>query len=84
MRPVESDRVEPVLDSVITCPQCGCARLETMPADACLWSYECTHCRATLHPKAGDCCVFCSYGSVPCLPIQVQGRSNGDCCHRSD
>ena len=24
----------------------------------------------------GDCCVFCSYGSVPCPPIQ----QNGKCC----
>jgi hypothetical protein len=23
-----------------------------------------------LKPKQGDCCVFCSYGSVPCPPIQ--------------
>jgi hypothetical protein len=25
-----------------------------------------------LRPKAGDCCVFCSYGSVPCPPIQAE------------
>ena len=24
-----------------------------------------------LRPKAGDCCVFCSYGSIPCPPIQA-------------
>jgi len=24
---------------------------------------------AALRPKAGDCCVFCSYGLVPCPPI---------------
>ncbi|MFZ0027756.1 MAG: GDCCVxC domain-containing (seleno)protein, partial [Pseudolabrys sp.] len=24
-------------------------------------------------PKDGDCCVFCSYGSVPCPPIQEKG-----------
>jgi hypothetical protein len=29
-----------------------------------------------LSPKAGDCCVFCSYGSVPCPPVQ-QGMA---CC----
>lgn len=64
---------EPVLDSVITCPQCGYAKHEVMPTDACLWSYECTRCHALMHPSPGDCCVFCSYGSVPCPPIQVQG-----------
>jgi len=25
--------------------------------------YECTGCGIKLKPKAGDCCVFCSYGS---------------------
>ena len=28
------------------------------------------------HVKPGDCCVFCSYGSVPCPPIQA---GNDDC-----
>lgn len=32
-------------------------------------------CGARLKPKPGDCCVFCSYGSVPCLPIQ-RARAN--------
>jgi hypothetical protein len=27
-------------------------------------------------PKPGDCCVFCSYGSVPCPPMQ-EGKSCG-------
>ena len=68
----------PVLESTLTCPHCGHARREAMPTDACLWSYECKDCGAVLHPKPGDCCVFCSYGSVPCPPVQAQGR--GGCC----
>ena len=71
---------EPVLESVLTCPMCGHSNLETMPTDACRWFYTCLHCQATLHPKAGDCCVFCSYGSVPCPPIQAHGKSGGPCC----
>lgn len=59
-----------VLECTITCPQCGTARVETMPTDACQFYYECTQCKALLRPKAGDCCVFCSYGSVSCPPIQ--------------
>jgi hypothetical protein len=35
-----------------------------------------TPCSTLLKPKAGDCCVFCSYGSVACPPIQEQH----DCC----
>ncbi len=53
------------LKSVITCPQCGHAREETMPGSACLYFYKCTRCGTVLRPKAGDCCVFCSYGSLP-------------------
>ena len=66
----------PVLESVLTCPECGFAKPETMPTDACQFYYECTSCGALLKPNAGDCCVFCSFGSVKCPPIQAQ-RS---CC----
>jgi len=41
-----------------------------MPTDACQFFYECASCKAILRPKAGDCCVFCSYGSVRCPPKQ--------------
>ncbi|MEX3008578.1 GDCCVxC domain-containing (seleno)protein [Hoeflea sp. TYP-13] len=64
------------LQSDITCPQCGHVASETMPTDACQWFYDCKGCGTLLKPKKGDCCVFCSYGTVPCPPIQ-QG---GDCC----
>jgi hypothetical protein len=63
----------PILASVITCPHCGFAAAEMMPTDACLVFYECTSCRTLLRPKTGDCCVFCSYGSVRCPPIQMTG-----------
>lgn len=61
----------PVLDSEITCPKCGARRKETMPADACQFFYECSGCGALLRPKPGDCCVFCSYGTVKCPPMQA-------------
>jgi hypothetical protein len=56
--------------SDLTCPRCGFVATETMPTDACLYFYECTSCKLLLRPKAGDCCVFCSYGSVKCPSIQ--------------
>jgi hypothetical protein len=62
----------PVLESVLTCPQCGHAKAEVMPTDACQFFYECEQCKAVLRPLAGDCCVFCSYGSVKCPPVQAQ------------
>ncbi|NQD95408.1 hypothetical protein HP532_22385 [Pseudomonas sp. CrR25] len=60
------------LESVLTCPHCGFAKLETMPTDACQFYYECQSCKTLLRPQAGHCCVFCSFGSVPCPPIQQQ------------
>jgi hypothetical protein len=57
--------------SVITCPACGVAREEPMPADACQFLYECTSCHTVLRPKDGDCCVFCSYGSRRCPSKQT-------------
>jgi hypothetical protein len=65
--------------SLLTCPVCGFAKEEEMPADACQWFYECANCRTLLKPKAGDCCVYCSYGTVPCPPIQL-GGGKGGCC----
>lgn len=53
-----------------------------MPTDACQWFYDCKGCGTVLRPKPGDCCVFCSYGDVPCPPIQdarAEGRSTS-CC----
>ena len=71
-----------VLASVIACPHCGHAKAETMPVDACQWFYECERCRVLLRPRPGDCCVFCSFGSVPCPPVQQAGSGKGPCCAR--
>lgn len=62
-----------ILTSLLTCPHCGFAKQERMPTDACRFFYECTNCKALLRPKPGDCCVFCSYGSVKCPPKQRGG-----------
>jgi hypothetical protein len=68
-----------IRDSLIKCPHCGFSKLEVMPIDSCCWFYECDHCRQLLTPRAGDCCVFCSYGSVECPPKQL-GTSTCDGC----
>lgn len=62
------------LESILTCPVCGHQKKETMPTDACMYFYECELCKTLLKPEKGDCCVFCSYGSVKCPPIQ-QGNT---------
>lgn len=70
------------LKSTLTCPQCGHRETENMPTDACQFFYDCKGCDAVLRPHAGDCCVFCSFGTIPCPPIQ-EARANGGaavCC----
>lgn len=61
--------------TVLTCPHCGHAAEEAMPTDACRVVWICPQCRSTLRPLSGDCCVYCSYATVPCPPIQA-----GDGC----
>ena len=70
------------LESTIVFPHCGHRATETMPENACQFFYECKGCGALLRPQPGDCCVFCSYGSVPCPPVQQAREGNGGpaCC----
>ena len=58
------------LRSTITCPNCGHRKEETMPIDAYQYNYKCESCHRKIKPKEGDCCVFCSYGTVKCPAIQ--------------
>ena len=73
----------PLLKCELTCPFRGARYAESMPLDACIYFFECTACGAMLKPKPGDCCVFCSYGSVPCPPVQLARAEAGvtqGCC----
>jgi len=62
------------LQSTITCPKCNHQTTEQMPTDYCQYFWDCPQCKNKLKPKEGDCCVYCSYGTVKCPPIQ-----KGDC-----
>ena len=68
--------MEFLLTSEITCPNCDHRRIEEMPTDACQFFYACANCEIVLKPKKGDYCVYCSYGTVPCPPVQENNR----CC----
>ncbi|MDE8344324.1 MAG: GDCCVxC domain-containing (seleno)protein [Acidocella sp.] len=68
-----------ILESTLACPHCGFKATETMPTDACQYFYECKGCGVLLRPNPGHCCVFCSFGTVPCPPIQAGGGEDG-CC----
>lgn len=69
----------PILESTITCPHCGYQQEEIMPTNACQWFYDCASCKTVLRPKPGDCCVYCSYGSVACPPVQASPGGSA-CC----
>ena len=75
---MSTPEINVVLESILKCPACGFEKAEQMPTDACQFYYECSHCKALLRPKPGDCCVFCSYGTMACPPIQL-GRAAGQC-----
>lgn len=48
---------------------------EVMPTDSCPFFYECERRKTVLQPKPGDCCVFGSYRSVQCPPVQMSKGS---------
>lgn len=61
--------------STITCPNCGFYKQEEMPIDNCQYYYECESCKTLLKQINDDCCVYCSFGSVKCPPMQSES-----CC----
>lgn len=50
-----------------------------MPTNACVFFQSYSACAMTLRPIAGDCCVSCSYGGVPCPPVQQAGGKGRRC-----
>jgi len=56
--------------STVKCPSCGFERQETMLEGSTVHFYLCHNCDILLKTKEDECCIFCSYGSVPCPPNQ--------------
>jgi hypothetical protein len=61
--------------TTVTCPSCGFRKEETMAEGENVHFYTCTHCNKVLKPIFGDCCVFCSYGTVMCPSEQKRALS---------
>jgi hypothetical protein len=59
-----------VTAATLTCPSCGFAEEMAMPRNACVVIHRCRGCDATLLPRPGDCCVYCSYSDEVCPPKQ--------------
>ena len=73
IKKIRVSNMEIITKSIITCPNCGYAKEEEMPEDSCQFFYECENCKTILKPHKGDCCVFCSFGTVKCPSIQEGG-----------
>ena len=65
-----------IFESTLTCPECGHSKTETMATDSCQFYYECESCHVLLKPNQGDCCVYCSFGTFKCPPMQQGGDSD--------
>lgn len=50
----------------LTCPYCGAKQQAEIPEGKCVPFYVCNACGKTAQAKAGDCCIFCSYGDRKC------------------
>jgi hypothetical protein len=61
-------------DCVVTCPVCKTRVQETMTSETPKLIYHCPVCLTWLTPEKGDHCIYDSYGSVNCPPIQVKKR----------
>lgn len=72
----EAQSVKIITQSTLTCPHCNKTTEMEMPTDACQYFFDCPECKSVIKPLKGDCCVYCSYGTEPCPPIQ-EGKA---CC----
>ena len=66
------------LRSSLHCPYCGKEEELTMPENACVIMRPCSGCGRMMRAQPGDCCVFCSYGSLPCPPVQQHRRCGNE------
>jgi hypothetical protein len=69
-----------LITSVIACPFCGISTLEEMPTETAQRTYPCHSCSALLKVVEDECCVFCSFGDIPCPRAQEDWeQGDGDC-----
>ena len=65
------------LKTVITCKNCGTSEEVMMHAKLPEQKFICKRCTAELSARADECCVYCSYGSVKCPPVQEIAKRLG-------
>lgn len=68
------DASKVMLDAVLRCPFCLGEELLRMPENFCEILRPCRFCRRIIRPRPGDCCVYCSFATVPCPPHQQESQ----------
>jgi hypothetical protein len=58
--------------SVLQCTGCGFTQEFEMPQYASRKHFYCPDCRKAHQSRKEECCIYCSYGSVPCPQQQVR------------
>lgn len=61
----------------ITCRNCGATEDITMHSSLPERSFTCKKCTTVLLAHSDECCVYCSYGSVQCPPVQEIAKRLG-------
>ena len=61
---------KPLAFSRFECPNCARHSRDQMPRRSSVVRYHCLYCNTIFEPLPGSCCVYCSYGDVPCPNAQ--------------
>lgn len=59
-----------IVQTIMKCPSCRTTETVTMDPKTPGDFFTCKECKQTHEPRLGDCCVYCSYGSVNCPAVQ--------------
>jgi len=59
-------------ESEIICPLCNNKHKERIDIEFNIVIYICKFCGHTLSLGNGECCIFCVYGSNPCISTQIK------------
>jgi hypothetical protein len=60
--------------STITCPACSETVTHTMSTESVKKVYHCQKCLTWVAAKHGDHCIYDSYGSTKCPPLQLKAK----------
>lgn len=59
-----------VRESTLVCPRCNHGERMMMAENSSLVVHVCQSCGLEMHRLPGNCCLFCTWGTVPCPTAQ--------------